>query len=668
MKKHIIILTIFTLVSFSPIGRAAVNQVATPKTASYFLLSGTTLEQPEIVQALAKHDLIIIPAEAQEYNQPFFRAIRTLNPKIIILAYVPTVSWNHRFWKDPLHDTQRRGVREEFWLTNAQGEQRSVWPDTSALNLYSNWSLELARFTDEYVLASGLWDGIFFDEFFDSIDWVGDLDLDRDGQNDPADLVNKRLETGYTTLLSQTRERVGKNPIIIINGSSNPTFAPYINGRMFETFPSSQESTTYWSKQTNAYLTQTKISQPPQTVVINVNTKNTGIKNNYKDVRFGLATTLLGDGYFSYDFGDQNHSQLWHYDEYNAVLGEPKGEVKNQLLSTQTEIHSSVWGRDYAQGKVLLNATARAQTISLDGEYEKLHGIQDPLINDGSIVSSVTLGAKDGLLLLRPIEELLEARFTNGSFVRIFGQNGQTKRTGFFSYEADILGSTQVINTTNYARRERLTADKTFVRLYSENGLISQFAPFGTSYRGGISFAYTDLDQDGQKELVIGQQTGGSRVLVTDVRGRKIVGPFSTFHPSFTGGVHVAAGDIDGDGFSELIVGAGNGGGPHVRIFNHEGVLIHPGFFAYRPEFRGGVHVAAGDLDGDGRDEIITGAGIGGGPHVRVWNAKTQLIQQYFAFDPSGTQGVDVSAADLDGDGLDEVIGLSTSVFTFSFE
>lgn len=64
-----------------------------------------------------------------------------------------------------------------------------------------------------------------------------------------------------------------------------------------------------------------------------------------------------------------------------------------------------------------------------------------------------------------------------------------------------------------------------------------------------------------------------------------------------------------------------SGAGPHVRTFTLDGdaASAGPEFLAYDGAFRGGVHVAAGDLDGDGDDEIVTGAGYSGGPHVRVF-------------------------------------------------
>src|SRR5262249_56211262 len=98
------------------------------------------------------------------------------------------------------------------------------------------------------------------------------------------------------------------------------------------------------------------------------------------------------------------------------------------------------------------------------------------------------------------------------------------------------------------------------------------------------------------------------------------LGNFFAFDPAFAGGVWVAAGDINNDGFDDVIVGADGGGGPEVRVFDGKtGTLIRD-FFAFDATFTGGVRVAAGDVNGDGVADIIVGAGAGGGPEVRVFD------------------------------------------------
>ncbi|HEY1378323.1 MAG TPA: VCBS repeat-containing protein, partial [Gemmataceae bacterium] len=119
-----------------------------------------------------------------------------------------------------------------------------------------------------------------------------------------------------------------------------------------------------------------------------------------------------------------------------------------------------------------------------------------------------------------------------------------------------------------------------------------------------------------------GPGPGGPPLVIVHNAANQVVAQFMAFDPRFTGGVSVATGDVNGDGVSDVIVGAGPGGGPHVRAINGATLLAGQvvdlfSFMAYDPRFTGGVNVAAGDVNGDGRADIITGAGPGGGPHVK---------------------------------------------------
>src|SRR5260370_431988 len=116
---------------------------------------------------------------------------------------------------------------------------------------------------------------------------------------------------------------------------------------------------------------------------------------------------------------------------------------------------------------------------------------------------------------------------------------------------------------------------------------------------------------------------------------------FSAYDPSFTGGVRVAVGDVNGDGVPDLITAAGPGGGPHVKIFDGATGNLIASFFAYDPSFTGGVYVAAGDVNGDGHADIITGAGANGGPHVKVFDGKTgNVLYSFFAYASTFAGGV----------------------------
>jgi hypothetical protein len=115
---------------------------------------------------------------------------------------------------------------------------------------------------------------------------------------------------------------------------------------------------------------------------------------------------------------------------------------------------------------------------------------------------------------------------------------------------------------------------------------------------------------------------------------------YSAYSPAFLGGVYVAAGDINRDGRVEIFTAPGASGGPQIKVFSGTGVE-QQSFLAYAVGFTGGVRIGAQDIDGDGLADIVTGAGPSGGPHLRIFRASNgSEINGFMALDVSFLCGV----------------------------
>jgi len=189
--------------------------------------------------------------------------------------------------------------------------------------------------------------------------------------------------------------------------------------------------------------------------------------------------------------------------------------------------------------------------------------------------------------------------------------------------------------------------------------------------RYGVNVTCGDVNGDDLDEILTGSGPGeiyGAHVRGFEVDGTPLAGLSFFAYGTPRWGVNVAAGDLDGDSMDEILTGAGPGAvfGPHVRGFNYDGSgavtpMGNVNFFAYgTPKW--GVNVSCGDIDGDGYDEIVTGAGPGAvyGPHVRGWNVDGGATEPIpgVSFLAYGTNrmGVNVTCGDVDGDGIDEIV------------
>lgn len=165
-------------------------------------------------------------------------------------------------------------------------------------------------------------------------------------------------------------------------------------------------------------------------------------------------------------------------------------------------------------------------------------------------------------------------------------------------------------------------------------------------FGGGANVAAGNLDKDSAIEYVTGAGPGGGPLIKVLEKDGKVNKQFYAYGENFRGGVDVAVGDIDDDGKAEIITAPGSGGGPDIKVFKADGTLIKE-FFAYGTNFYGGVRVSAADIDSDGKWEVVTAPASSGGPHVKIWNAATgTVVKELMAYDTSLSTGLDVAGFD----------------------
>jgi hypothetical protein len=178
---------------------------------------------------------------------------------------------------------------------------------------------------------------------------------------------------------------------------------------------------------------------------------------------------------------------------------------------------------------------------------------------------------------------------------------------------------------------------------------LATYVPFGRSFRGGATVALEDLTGDDRADLVVGSGPGtAAEVKVIDVVRHRLVEKLSPFGRSFRGGVSVAAGDVNGDGQADLIVGSGPGAPTKVVVFDGATSGLLESFSPFAASFRGGVSVAAASLVAKGGADVIASSGPGMTSVVRVFAYDAPRPAWSFdAFSPTFTSGATIAAGVL---------------------
>ena len=283
-----------------------------PRLANYFL--HWTISEAE-ARELAKFDLVILDAEAQERSRAELKLLRHLNPRAILLAYVPAAEIRRDVASlreiAPLRYKLGAGVPEQWYVHDAAGARRSFWPGTWIVNVTNfatrtelssvgtelssggpmRWNEYLPQFVAREILANDIWDGVFYDNAWDEIVHFarGAPDLDGDGAPDEAVQANRAWQQGLRALYAHTRA-LAPNKLIVQN--DGVIYAPEVHGVLLENFP--RKGFARYLKDLRVIREQ---ARDPAIPILNATTFNTGAREDWRAIRFGLGAALFTDSF-----------------------------------------------------------------------------------------------------------------------------------------------------------------------------------------------------------------------------------------------------------------------------------------------------------------------------------------------------------------------------------
>ncbi len=191
------------------------------------------------------------------------------------------------------------------------------------------------------------------------------------------------------------------------------------------------------------------------------------------------------------------------------------------------------------------------------------------------------------------------------------------------------------------------------LRIYSglDASVMGEGYPFGPSSTGGLFVAVGDVSGDGNNDLIASEGTGARLRAYSMVGGAALLGELMPYGPAFAGGVRIAAGDVSGDGIDDIITAPAFGAGT-LKIYSGAGSLAGE-LFPFGPSFTGGMFVAAGDVNGDGRADIVASTSTGTG-HIKVFSGLDGSLLHDIG--PGLPSGISVATGDLDADGLADIV------------
>ena len=229
-----------------------------------------------------------------------------------------------------------------------------------------------------------------------------------------------------------------------------------------------------------------------------------------------------------------------------------------------------------------------------------------------------------------------DAAWWNGAFVATGDTNGDGRAEIVDGLDTGCCTTIHVLDATTGADR-------------------AGFYPYGNSSQEGAQVASADLNGDGKAEI-LAVPPGSNRVSAFGAGGGE---PFRTYQP-FAGeaasGATIAAGDVVGDARPELVAAANTGGRVEVKVIDTQSGATLASLFPYGATAVAVPQVAVGDVNGDGRADIVLLAQLADGTQLKVLDADGSQLGAFFVLEPGIVPGASLAVGDLNGDGKAEIV------------
>lgn len=373
-------------------------------------------DEPDYRRMLARPDVVVLGFYPEWAGRDGKWSIRSLvqqlkraNSRLLVGQYtILSEAYDPADRRYADKDKGRQLERFDWWLRDERG-RRVQWTDryhTWETNIthwapsdpegkrYPEWLAE--RDYGTYFGRIPEFDIWYFDNAL-SKPAVAVADWDRDGRNDRADdaRIAQAHREGHAAEWSRARQL---RPGIILMGNTDDFSATEYAGKLQGAFLEaligaswSLEKWQGWGAVMRRYHDTMARTAPPRIVGFNVH----GGNHDYQRMRYGLASCLLDDGYFSYTDEAKGYSSVPWFDEFDLELGRPLEPAQS------VPWQGGVYRRLFERGMVLVNPGRRPARVRLDGGYRRFRGAQDPLVNNGRSVAEFELPGRDGLLLVR---------------------------------------------------------------------------------------------------------------------------------------------------------------------------------------------------------------------------------------------------------------------------